>query len=64
MKKVALVTGGAAGIGRACCDALAGHGVHVVVGDVNREVGQGAVEELNAGNEADSISTSQFERAA
>ncbi|OHB79830.1 MAG: sorbitol-6-phosphate 2-dehydrogenase [Planctomycetes bacterium RBG_16_55_9] len=38
-KKIAIVTGGAAGIGRACCEGLAEVGVSVVVADVD---GRGA----------------------
>jgi sorbitol-6-phosphate 2-dehydrogenase len=33
--KVAIVTGGAAGIGRACCEGLAEVGVHTVIADVD-----------------------------
>lgn len=46
--RVAWVTGAAAGIGRACSEALARQGAHVVVGDVNREAGEQAAEALNA----------------
>jgi 3-oxoacyl-[acyl-carrier protein] reductase len=35
--KVALVTGGSRGIGRACCEALAEHGAHVIVNYVKGE---------------------------
>lgn len=35
--KVAIVTGGASGIGRACCEGLAGAGAKIVVADVDHE---------------------------
>jgi NAD(P)-dependent dehydrogenase (short-subunit alcohol dehydrogenase family) len=38
--KVAIVTGGAGGIGRGIVDALVGEGAHVVVADVDREQGE------------------------
>ena len=38
--KVAVVTGGAAGIGRACCEGLAEVGVRIVVADVDRPVAE------------------------
>jgi sorbitol-6-phosphate 2-dehydrogenase len=44
--KVAIVTGGAAGIGRACSQGLAEVGVHVVVADMNEETGKKTVKEL------------------
>ncbi len=44
--KVAVVTGAASGIGRACCDGLAEVGTNVVVADVNEQGGQQAVKEL------------------
>jgi len=44
--KVAIVTGGASGIGKACCEGFAEIGAKVVVADVNEEGGRKAVEEL------------------
>ena len=44
--RVALVTGGASGIGQAAAEALAGAGAHVVLGDVNAEGVQQAAREL------------------
>jgi NAD(P)-dependent dehydrogenase (short-subunit alcohol dehydrogenase family) len=46
--KVAVVTGAAAGIGRAIGGALAGEGAAVVIGDVDRDEGRRAAEELGA----------------
>jgi len=44
--KVAIITGGACGIGRAVCEGLAEVGANVVVADVNGQGAQQAVEEL------------------
>jgi sorbitol-6-phosphate 2-dehydrogenase len=44
--KVAIVTGGASGIGKACCEAFAEVGAKVVIGDVNAEAGNKTVAEL------------------
>jgi NAD(P)-dependent dehydrogenase (short-subunit alcohol dehydrogenase family) len=46
--KVALVTGGAGGIGRATCRALAGAGARVVVADVDEAGGREVAESLGA----------------
>jgi 3-oxoacyl-[acyl-carrier protein] reductase len=47
--KVVLVTGGAAGIGKATALRFAEEGAKVVICDVNEEVGQATVRELGAG---------------
>jgi sorbitol-6-phosphate 2-dehydrogenase len=44
--KIAIVTGGAAGIGKACCEGLAAAGVSVAVVDLNEQAGSAVVEEL------------------
>ncbi|MEL6309098.1 MAG: glucose 1-dehydrogenase [Chloroflexota bacterium] len=45
--KVAIVTGGASGIGRACAELWAKEGATVVVADVNEEDGQAVAEAIN-----------------
>ncbi|OVE73630.1 sorbitol-6-phosphate 2-dehydrogenase [bacterium B17] len=44
--KVVIVTGAAAGIGRACAEGLAEAGANVVIGDINEEGGNEAVAEI------------------
>lgn len=44
--EVAIVTGGASGIGKACCEGFAEVGAKVVIADVNEEGGRKVVEEL------------------
>jgi len=44
--KVAIVTGGALGIGRACCEGFAAVGVKIVIADLNEEAGNKTVAEL------------------
>lgn len=46
--KVAIVTGGASGIGRACAERLAREGAHVVVTDLQDEMGAQTVEAIKA----------------
>lgn len=43
-QQVCLVTGGASGIGRATCEALAARGAHVVVTDIDEAAGQGVAD--------------------
>jgi NAD(P)-dependent dehydrogenase (short-subunit alcohol dehydrogenase family) len=51
--KVAVVTGGALGIGQAAAQAMAQEGARVVIGDINDEAGQQTVAEIKAaGGEA------------
>jgi len=51
--KVAIVTGAAQGIGRACAERLAKEGAKVIVADVNEEAGAAAAAEIGAaGREA------------
>ena len=48
MKKCAIVTGGASGIGKACVQALINAGNDVVLADLNAETGQKVAEEMGA----------------
>src|SRR5271169_1049327 len=51
--KIALVTGGASGIGAACAETLAREGAKVVVTDIDRQRGKDLVAKINAaGSEA------------
>jgi NAD(P)-dependent dehydrogenase (short-subunit alcohol dehydrogenase family) len=47
--KVAIVTGGGSGIGRACCLRLAEEGARVVVADISEERGRETVSQVEAG---------------
>ena len=49
--KVAIVTGGAAGIGRATCELFAEEGARVIVADVDAEGGEAVARALAAGGE-------------
>ena len=46
--KTAIVTGGANGIGKACCEMLAAYGANVVVSDYNLEAAEKTSKEINA----------------
>lgn len=46
-RKVAFVTGGAGGIGSACCEKLAGEGAHIVIADLNEEGARKTAQQLN-----------------
>ncbi|HYO89270.1 MAG TPA: SDR family oxidoreductase, partial [Candidatus Limnocylindrales bacterium] len=45
--RIALVTGGASGIGRAAAFKMAAEGAHIVIVDINRETGEATTAELN-----------------
>jgi NAD(P)-dependent dehydrogenase (short-subunit alcohol dehydrogenase family) len=46
--KVAIVTGGASGIGYACSAVFARGGARIVIADINEEIGNRAVSDINA----------------
>ena len=46
--KIAIVTGGAQGIGRACAERLAGEGAKVVIADIQDEAGAATVEAITS----------------
>jgi len=48
VKGLALITGGAQGLGRAIAERLAADGMEIVIGDVQQDVAQGTAAELNA----------------
>src|SRR5215207_4718855 len=47
--KVAIITGAARGIGRACAEAFSAHGAQVVLSDIDEEPTQEAAEQIRAG---------------
>ncbi len=62
--KVAIVTGGAAGIGRAICELFAEEGAKVVVGDINTDGGQETVARIEeAGGSAVLVHTDVSQEA-
>jgi NAD(P)-dependent dehydrogenase (short-subunit alcohol dehydrogenase family) len=63
--KVAVVTGGAGGIGGAVSDALAGAGARVVVADIDAALADERVAEIrSAGGDADAVVTDVLDAAA
>ena len=54
--KIALITGGAQGIGRFISEELAGQGAHVILGDINHEgVEKTAAEIKSSGGKASAV---------
>lgn len=51
-EKVAIVSGGARGIGAALAKAFVQHGAHVVIGDLLDKLGEAVAAELNSGKDA------------
>ncbi len=58
--KTAIVTGGAGGIGKACCEMLAAFGANVVVSDYNLEAAKETSKAINDNGENQSQSIVTF----
>ena len=63
--EIAVITGGATGLGRAMADVLAGQGAHVAVLDIDEEGAATAAEEIqSSGNSAEAHSLDVLDEAA
>jgi len=63
--RVAIVTGGGAGIGKACCLKLASEGTRVLIGDASEEDGQATADQIEAaGGEAHFVQGDVSDEAA
>jgi len=62
--RVAIITGGGRGFGKAFGHALAGHGAHVVLADIDADAGEQAAKEIrDAGGEASAFSADVADEA-
>lgn len=52
---VAVITGGAKGIGRRIAQGLADQGLNLIIGDLDKEAGETAARELNAGSRGETV---------
>ena len=59
--KVAVITGGASGIGRPCAVRFAEQGARVIIGDKNVEAGIAASDEINQSRKIGNLHTNSYQ---